>query len=454
MKPALSAWLMAGVTFAGAGVTGTALAANCTDGGVSQTSSPDFSAYTVLFDAFIASVGDNATCDLEVPINPLGPGVVAVYSADYRGFVNDGDALSVVVAHNGTMDGTVVVGPPDDPYFRHYIANTGDSLDSSITLALTNYTDPDTFASLDSIDYLEVGRTSMDSVQASVAEHSAGRTALVTDLRTTADLMNGLLQPASAPSSVAVFGSLGSSTFGATGRYSSGDGFSVNGGVAVLNHSPGNTNASGVLVSGSVRYTTPQYDLLRPYAEIGAHGAPNLDLTFSRNYASNSAGGVDVSSSTTGSVYGGYIEGGVLFSAAEGTEVALSGSLGEDWLNLGASSEAFSAGNLFSASFDESSSRFTTAKLGVDWTMDMTDQIDLTLTGSVGKTFAHDATTANVSFIGPVTTAGADEFFGRYGARLGWAVTESTRVEAFALGNTGQVSGTQFQLGSSVRFHF
>lgn len=444
--------ILAGTTLAGVAVGGGAFAANCTDGAINQTNSPDFSAYSIIFDQFVASVADPASCNLSVPLNPLGPGVIAVYSADYRGFVDFGTA-SLTVAHNGVMDG-VVTTTPDDIALRDFVASNGNSLDSSITLALIDFSDPGAQATLSSIDYLEVGRTTIGAVQASIADQAIGQTALITDLRTTADLLNGLLDPVERPTEVGVFGALGSATFGVDGHFDAGNGFSVTGGGAAFTSAPRFGTVTGLLFSGSVRYMTPESDAVRPYAEIGATAAPTLGLTFSRSYADGSAAGATATRTTTGNLYGGYLEGGLVLAPVPGNEVAVFASLGENWLNLAASTETFSAGSLFPASFAASTSRYTTVKAGLSWTTAATEQLDLTLTGSLGQTIAHDPVVANVTFVGPVAIGGQSEFFGQYGAKLGWAVNESTKVEAFALGTTGQVSGTHLQVGTGVHFRF
>jgi hypothetical protein len=79
-------------------------AAECSVGIV--TANPEAGAISVPFDFFEATLDDPAACDLAVPsgVAPV-PGTFSVYSADYRGFVSEGDQVELTVEQDGLIDG-------------------------------------------------------------------------------------------------------------------------------------------------------------------------------------------------------------------------------------------------------------------------------------------------------------------------------------------------------------
>src|SRR5687768_5410040 len=139
---------------------------------ISVTPSPDGTSYSVIFDGvegFFAEVGTPAQCDIGVSIDPLPDGVVAVYAADYRGFLNEGTVGQMLVLNNGRLVGVVVDaggGDIDGLFFSDFVGSNsaGDAIDSQIDLALLDYIDIGSIFQLDSIDYLELARATTDDL--------------------------------------------------------------------------------------------------------------------------------------------------------------------------------------------------------------------------------------------------------------------------------------------------
>ena len=432
----------------------------CPDGTVSVTSAPDGSAYTAILDAFAVPAGDTGLCALQVPIDPLPSGVIAVYSADYRGGATlaDGETATLTVEHTGGGDGTTISGPYDELntvlYSNLVGSGPGNTINSRIVFDLTNASDGFSYGALDSVDYLELARTTIASQQASIDQLAAGQTAIVARVNGIGTLLTGGGQPLEGEDQFSLVGAVGSWAFGGTARVNLGNGFSLLGGAALLEQSGAGATASGVLASGALRYVQPGNDALRYFGEFGLHGAPGLALTFTRQYDDGSPGGATVTGSTTGSLAAAYVTGGVLYAPSPNNEIAFSGTLMRDWLTVAGYSETFALTNLFAADVAGGTSTFDVVKAGAAWTTAVSPQMDATLSAAVGKSFAHDGVAANVAFVGPVTGTPQGELFAEYGVRLGWELSPTATVDAFALGSTGTVSGTHIQVGSALRVHF
>jgi hypothetical protein len=429
-------------------------------GTVHVTSAPDGSAYTALLDAFDVPAGETGICDLQVPIMPLPAGVIAVYSADYRGgaTLDVSETATLTVQHTGGVDGTTIPGPYNELltvlYSNLVGSGPGNTINSRITFDLTNASGLFSYGALDSVDYLELARTTMASQQASIDQLAAGQTAITARINGIGALLTGGGQPLEGANEFSLLGAAGSLAVGGTARVNLGSGFSVLGGGAVLSQSGGGATASGVLVSGALRYVQPGTDSFRYYGELGLHGAPGLAMTFTRQYDDGSPGGATVTGSTTGALAAAYVTGGVLYAPSPNNEIAFSGTLMRDWLSVDGYSETFSLTNLFAADVAGGTSTFDVIKAGAAWTTAVSPQMDATISAAVGKSFAHDGVAANVAFVGPVTGAPQGELFAEYGVRLGWELSPTATVDAFALGSTGTVSGTHIQVGTAVKVRF
>ena len=271
---------------------------------------------------------------------PASAGVIAVYSADYRGAATlaDGETATLTVEHTGGVDGTTIPGPYDEINTVLYSdlvgSGPGNTIDSRIVFDLTNASDAFSYGALDSVDYLELARTTIASQQASIDQLAAGRTAIIARSNSLGALLAGGGQPLEGANEFALFGAVGSIVAGGTGRVNLGSGFSLLGGGAVLSQSGAGATVDGALVSGALRYVQPGTDALRYFGELGLHGAPGLAMTFTRHYDDGSPGGATVTGSTTGSLAAAYVTGGVLYAPTPTDEIAFSGTLMRDWLNV------------------------------------------------------------------------------------------------------------------------
>jgi len=422
------------------------------------------SAYSVLFDSVAGFFADRlspAVCDIAVPVTPvvLGAGEFAVYKADYRGFLLQGGTGRITVANSGATAGATVPAVDGDHnglYLESYAAAIpGDAtLNSSIMLELLGYdpSAPDTIFTLDSIDYLLV-RTTATDIQTSVDQFAANHTSLITHLNATADLLTGAGQKLEQDDGVTALAGLGSFTLGATGRRNLDGGFTLLGGAAVFDQSAGGSTASGLLLSGSLRYIAPGDGFVRPYGEIGLISAPAMGLSFTRSYVT-STGTTTATGSGAGALYGGFVKGGALLAPNPDNEIVFAATLAKDWLLTGAYTETLSGSNLFAASSPAQTSSFDTVKAGVDWTTKLVPKTELTLSAALGATIAENTVATNVAFAGTFSGAPRSELFAEYGARVAYEIDPAQSIGAFVHGSTGQYSGTHVQVGGDFHVRF
>ncbi|WP_439601636.1 hypothetical protein [Devosia sp.] len=433
-------------------MSGGAFAADgCPPGDTSITNNG--TSVSVIFDVFLATTTASATCNLVAP-TLLPQDTFAVYRADYRGFVIEGDTGTLTTTQGGVSDVAVIPGSATDFFHTGYVgSNAAGNIVSDISLNLQS-PNPPSQAGLDSVDYVELGRTTLASVESSIGDIATGRTGIVTHLNATSELLVGGGQPVERPDNVALLGAVGSHTVGATGHLNMGDGFTVDGGVALFGQSVGESSADGLLFSGRAKYLQPDTGGIRLFGGAGINAAPGMSLGSTRQYDDGSADGATVKSSTSGSLVGLYLEGGALYAPDPSNEIAFTGTLLQSWLSVDGYSETFGTDNLFPATFGDSTNSFTTVKADAAWTSAVTPDIDLTVHGAIGHTFANDAVTADVAFVGPVSVGGQSELFAEYGARLGWTFGPSTTLGVFAQGSSGAVSGTHVQAGTTLSMQF
>ena len=156
----------------------------------------------------------------------------------------------------------------------------------------------------------------------------------------------------------------------------------------------------------------------------------------------------------SGSFYGGYLKGGVLVAPDPSNDIVFAATLGKDWLSTGAYSETLSGSNLFAASSPAQTGSFDTVKLGAEWTTRLVPQLEVTVSGAVGRTIAENTVSSDVAFASSYTGAARSENFVEYGLRAGHDIVEGTNVGVFVHGTTGDYSGTHLQVGGDLHVRF
>ncbi len=415
---------------------------------------------SVIFDSFVINHTETSlNCALETPGRdgaPVPPaGEISAYSADYRGFVGPDRPATLTVTESGVTR-TVVLDPDFNDIMLHsYVGTDADGdLNSDITLTVAG-NDQDLAAQLDSVDYLLLATTTVDAQILSLEDVSTARTGIVTHLNATSGLLFGANEPLERDSEVGVFGAVGSHIVGATGHFDLGDGFSVDGGVAMFDQSVGGASTSGALLGGKATWLQPDDgSSFRWLGSAGFTAAPGMSMSFSRDYL-NTATDMMVSGdgSGHGNLFGIWAEAGVLVAPAPDNEIVFSASLARNWLNFDYAEEQTDE-NPFALSIDDAISTYDTVKAKAAWTAALAEDIDLTLHGAVGYLNAHDDLDGDVALVGALSAGGVSEAFVEYGARVGWTFAEDARWDVFALGSTGAQTGTHTQIGTAVSMKF
>lgn len=412
---------------------------------------PDDTAISVIFDSFFGEPGNPGTCHLEVSANsntPADPDIFAVYSADYRGFVDPSETAHFEVAHNGVTEEADLDGN-DDPLYSHFIGKDDDgNLTSDITLSQ----DAGTGAFIDTLDYAQVATMARADAEASLDQINLGETALITHLGAMTGLLTGGNLSMTGDNEVGVFGGVGSYQAGIRGRYNLAQGFSLLGGVSIVDLASTGATARGLVGALALRYVDPNAQELRLYGEGGVE-LGSLAFSFDRTYT-DSTGAHAVTGTGDGGIGGIYVKGGVIWSPDSSNEVLFSTSLKESSLGITDYSEPFSPANFFAADLSGTTTNFTTAKAGADWTLHLTPEVDLTASAALGTTFANGGTSADIFGGGATAGTAQSTVFAEYGLRVGWMPAANATIDGFIQGTTGTGIGTHLQVGGGARMKF
>ena len=417
------------------------------------TVAPDHRSASIIPDFF--TPGFPAACKQSVDV-PLPAGSFGVYKVDVRGFTAqvDGDKSTYSV----TVDGVIKTKVLKDEYLndveftKYFGMGSGGSasFDPRFDLLVTG--DLGSWSEIDTVDVL-AAYTSLTSVQGSLTQIASGETAIVTHLNASAGLLAGANQKLEGGNEIGLLGGVGSYMLGVTARYNLSGGFSLLGGMSLVNQTEAGASISGPLAVAAVRYVEPGINSFRLFGEGGLSIA-GLGTTFTRHYADGTPNGVTVTSSTEAALGSIYARGGVVIAPDDANEIVLSATLEESLLGVTGYSETLGAANLFPATFADRTGHFTTVKGTIAWTTDLVPNVDLTATASLGAVLAHDPVTANVMFVGPVSGGGAGTLFAEYGLRLGWTPSPTTTIDGFLQGSTGTGIGTHVQVGAGARMRF
>jgi len=149
---------------------------------------------------------------------------------------------------------------------------------------------------------------------------------------------------------------------------------------------------------------------------------------------------------------------GAAFDLGGREQVVLSGEMGREWLTTDGYAEVLNAADPFNATVNGSTDRMDIAKARLAWSFPLGGSFDATLWGAAVYGFNNtNNLVANVTGVGtfiPVTDSSL--FWGEYGARLGYALTDATTFDVFAEGVSGEPNeiGTRVHGGAGLRVAF
>jgi len=430
--------IAAGVGVMGAG--GAMAFDACPNGSIATAVTDNGTTYSLLFDAFEVYGGQIGKCDIAVPLVGVPKGTIGVYTADYRGFMHledEADSSGAVrIENNGTEVFEEFVAPNDvDLEYTRIVASDGDAVvRSSATIDMRNAKDLiNDRGFFDSLEYNEIGRITLGTDQMSVVTH----------IGASSELLTGANQKLEGVNEFGVFGGIGSAMLGVNGRYNLGDGLSVLGGVAYISQDYSTSDAAGVVGAAAVRYVQPGDAAFRPFVEGGVTLA-GLQLNFH-----DTPGGDDSTGAVLGAV---HITGGVETAIDDANTVILSASVRESM--LGVAGYMLTDGGDFTATMPDQAGYFTKFSASAAWHSQITSEIDVQATGTIGAIVPHGQVTAAVDGLGEVTATAPTSLFAEYGLRAGWDIAPGSRVEGFVQGSVSADYGTHAQIGAAYKLQF
>ncbi len=394
------------------------------------------------------------TASLEIPT-----GAVGYYRVDNRGFYfhPTGETTESTIDPDDFPTETETYSDEVDNFTHtaYYSSGPRASFEGDVGLELTGDVDSEAEAGLDTTD-IAVFYTWEDELQASIDALAGGQSALVTHISSTAELLTGGNKPVDVQGSeVGILGGRGSYMFGVAGHYSIADGFSLLGGVSLIDQSAGGASGTGILGALAVRYVDPvQTSGFRLFGEGGLNFAA-LSTTFSRSYLTNlSVDPLTVDSTTSAAFGSAYVRGGVIVDVDSQNQVLLSTSVQQTGLGIAGYTEELTPLNPFPLTVEDQTAWFTVLRANAAWTTELSPELDLTANVGVGATIAHTPVNAEVAFVGDFAGTPQSTAFVDYGLRLGWMPTADLTVDVFAQGSTAMNGGTHAQIGSGLRMKF
>jgi hypothetical protein len=301
------------------------------------------------------------------------------------------------------------------------------------------------------------GLTTPGSLQNSVNALADDRAGLMAQQHGLANPLLGGDKPMTNDSEVGVFGMGGSAAGGGFARYATGGGIAILAGVSYGEEAYQDAAIEDSLMGAlAVRYLTPGAALWRPFAEVGGWLAPEADLEFERSYM-NGAGTATGVGSTQGDVSYYYARAGLVFDLGKREQVVLSGEIGRERLDVDGYSETLSATNPFNAQVSSGTDQMDIAKARLAWSFALAPRTDATLwaAGVYGFNRESDLITS-VAGVGTFVPAASDDTaWAEYGARIGYAVTQSVTFDVFVNGVSGDDDiDTRVHGGGGLRYRF
>lgn len=301
----------------------------------------------------------------------------------------------------------------------------------------------------------EIGGVTSGAAQvASLSGVADQRAALTTQPGAYQAVLLGDLNAQNGGTELSAFGLYGSAAGGIKGTTTVGN-LTVNAGVMLGTGDYGTVAYDGGLAAASLRYDLGTGDTgLNPFVEAGGSFGRLQNLTFRRSYA-NGASTTTGIGTTDGFIASTFARLGVEADLTADDEITLMAEIGQHWLSTSAYSEAQSATNPFPGQFAAATDTSTSAEAAASWTHRFDDTADFTLRAAVGTTFAASSDlVASTAGAGTQAVAPVGGLYAEAGLRLGWMVSDSTRLDLYASGTTGERIGTAGHVGAGLSVGF
>lgn len=302
------------------------------------------------------------------------------------------------------------------------------------------------------------------SVQTSVNQVAQARTTVLAQQNALAAPLLGDGQRIGSPSDrvsgkigeVGSFVSVGSLEGGAFARYDTKYGVSILGGLSYQQASfQGAQVQPSLLGALALRYVYGGFGSIRPIAEVGGWVVPEAPLSFSRSYE-NGAGTATAKASTSGDLAYYYGRAGAAMEIGTRAEFALTGEIGREQMDTGKFAEAASSANPFNAAGNSASDADLAGRVRAQVSYAFTQSIDASVWGAGAMTFDSTSNfTANVAGVGTLLPSHASQApWAEFGARIGYALTDSANIDIMANGASGPTVGTEVHACAALRYSF
>ncbi|MBS0252599.1 MAG: hypothetical protein JSR78_16205 [Proteobacteria bacterium] len=301
------------------------------------------------------------------------------------------------------------------------------------------------------------GVTTAGGLQQSVASLVSTTTALMAQQHGLAAPLLGDDKPITNKNHVGAFGYAGSASGGGFAQFANDAGLALLMGVSYAQEDIDSAAMTdNVMVAGAVRYVLPTQKIWRPFVEVGGWIAPNADLDFDRTYM-NGADTATGKGTTQGDVSYLFGRAGVLFDFAPRHQLLVSGEIGKERLDTNGYAEP-TTGNPFNATFGAANDQMDIAKVRVIYNVGITEKVDAAVWAAGDFAFDRDiGVSANIAG-GGLFTASAQNgtSWAEFGARVGYALTESVTLDVFANGVAGDPQDIQTRVhsGADLRYQF
>jgi hypothetical protein len=305
------------------------------------------------------------------------------------------------------------------------------------------------------------GVTTFPSVQNSINALAEDRFGVMAQQHGLAAPLLGGNQPIAHTNQAGVFGAVGSAQGGGTLRVGLAPGFAV---LAGLSYGRADFEDAEIddslIVAAALRYVSPTglgQQAWRPFVEGGAWFAPDAGLEFERHYM-NGAGTARGIGHTDGdlSYYFGRI--GALLDLGPRHQIALSTELGHERMEVDGYAEPLSQRNPFEATVAPGTDSMDLAKARAQWSFGLSQRFDATLRAAAVYAFDQEsgliAAVPGAGVLAPVIDD--DSWWAEYGARIGYAVTETVTLDLFfdAISGFDEVTDTRAHGGVGLRVVF
>ena len=282
---------------------------------------------------------------------------------------------------------------------------------------------------------------------------------LVTN-RVLASILGGFNEQINCTNCISGFGSVGSFSAGAHGRFGLTDDIYVFGGLAFAHYNSGGADVTqapiGVL---AVRYDFTEFGSSRPFAEIGGEASPWQRVNYSRPYAFGSVSGTGTGS-TNSANYATYAKLGWVYRFTPQDEAAIATEIWRGWQPVGGYAEAASPVNPVPGQVRSSTDIMNIAKIGAQWTHLWTGVLDSKLETQVNLGVArsfdsHTAVGATFSPTIALTGTEREHSWAEYGLRAGYRFSRSSILDVFVDGTLGpKPVGNTIHFGTGYRYSF